>query len=230
MLISELYVSKQGEGRLVGVPSVFIRTSGCNLRCWFCDTPFASWEPTGQQQSITQILQQCAEFADQAQHVVITGGEPMLPVEIVELTKQLSAQNFHITIETAGTLDREVACDLISISPKLANSDPDQQRAGAWRKRHQERRHRPEIVQRLIRRYDYQLKFVVDQPADLDQIEAFLAELDGVQNDHVLLMPQGVERAELDRREQWLRPICQQRGYRLCQRMHIHWYGNRRGT
>ncbi len=230
MLISEIYVSNQGEGLLVGTPSVFLRTSGCNLRCWFCDTPFASWEPAGQQVSLDKVVQQVSECCDQARHVVITGGEPMLPREIVELTQRLHRGGFHITIETAGTIDREVVCDLISVSPKLANSDPSRQRGGRWRDRHRQTRHRPAVVQQLIQRYEYQLKFVVDRPADVDQIDAYLSELDDVDVERVLLMPQGIDQLELEQREQWLRPICDQRGYRLCRRMHIQWYGNRRGT
>ena len=58
MRIAEIYASVQGEGLLTGTPSVFVRTSGCNLRCVFCDTPFASWRPEGDDLSIGQILAQ----------------------------------------------------------------------------------------------------------------------------------------------------------------------------
>src|ERR1700737_4213654 len=113
MKITEIFYSVQGEGMLVGVPSVFVRTSGCNLRCTWCDTPYTSWAPEGIEMSIEQIA---AEVQRQsASHVVVTGGEPMIAPGVVELTAQLKAQGQHITIETAGTAFPAVACDLMSI-------------------------------------------------------------------------------------------------------------------
>src|ERR1700728_3994103 len=109
--IAELFYSIQGEGTLVGVPSVFIRTSGCNLRCTWCDTPYTSWNPEGAEQSIDQLLQAVAAYP--AAHVVVTGGEPMIAPHIVVLTERLRALGLHITIETAGTIFAPVACDLM---------------------------------------------------------------------------------------------------------------------
>ena len=93
MKISELFYSIQGEGKPSGVPSVFIRASGCNLRCSWCDTPYASWEPEGNEQAVGQIMQQGEQLG--ARHVVVTGGEPMIVEEVVELTKALG---IHVTI------------------------------------------------------------------------------------------------------------------------------------
>jgi len=115
MFISEIFHSLQGEGSLIGVPSVFVRTSGCNLRCSWCDTPYTSWQPEGEQLSLEQILEQVAGYA--ARHAVVTGGEPMIAPEIVPLTERLRARGLHVTIETAGTVFAPVACDLMSISP-----------------------------------------------------------------------------------------------------------------
>ena len=81
MKISELFYSIQGEGKLTGVPSVFVRASGCNLRCTWCDTPYASWEPEGENFSVAQIVERVIAFP--ARHVVLTGGEPMMMPEIV---------------------------------------------------------------------------------------------------------------------------------------------------
>ncbi len=131
--IAELFRSQQGEGLLTGTPSVFVRASGCNLRCWFCDTPYTSWQPEGVDLSVEEILERVNEY--DTPHVVITGGEPMLWAELVPLSAALARQGRHITIETAGTLDLPVACDLMSISPKLANSTPSRpqsSRAGAF--------------------------------------------------------------------------------------------------
>ena len=122
MRIAELFHSIQGEGSLVGVPSFFIRTSGCNLRCAWCDTPYASWQPEGAELSLGQILDEVK--AHPAKHVVVTGGEPMIAPEIVPLTNRLRDLGLHITIETAGTVFHPVACDLMSISPKLKNPRP----------------------------------------------------------------------------------------------------------
>ena len=229
MLISEIYESRQGEGLLTGQVSLFIRTSGCNLRCQFCDTPYTSWQPTGQQMAIDQILADW-EMTTDRRHVVITGGEPMLQKDLADLCQACRDRDWHITIETAGTVDRELACDLMSISPKLSNSTPERSRAGEWAARHEATRHRPQIVRRLIDRYPWQLKFVVDTPDDLAEIDQYVQALGTIERARVLLMPQGVERDELESRGQWLEPACRDRGFRYCPRMHIVWYGNRRGT
>ena len=228
MRICEIYKSLQGEGSLTGTESVFLRTTGCNLRCGFCDTPYTSWEPEGQAIAIDELVAECLEF--DCRHLVLTGGEPMLPADSVTLTDRLSAAGLHITIETAGTIDRPVACDLMSISPKLANSLPSAERGGFWRQRHERLRHQPAVIQRLTTEYDCQIKFVVDHPDDFPEIERWLDEFPHVSPDHVWLMPQGVDPGELADREQWLRPWCERRGFHFCPRMHIEWFGNRRGT
>lgn len=228
MRICELYKSIQGEGLLTGTESVFVRTSGCNLRCHFCDTPFASWNPEGDEISVSSVVQQCRDL--EASHVVITGGEPMLPATMVALTEALHGEAMHITIETAGTIDRPVVCDLMSISPKLSNSTPDAEHYALWATRHEARRHRPDVIRRLTDDYRYQIKFVVDQPDDLREIETWLDEFPRICADRVLLMPQGTTTEELEQREPWIRDYCASRGFRFCPRMHIVWYGNRRGT
>ena len=237
MLISEIYVSRQGEGLLTGTPSVFLRTSGCNLRCWFCDTPFASWNPEGSQIEIDSIIEDVTSRARQenAQHVVITGGEPMLQKQITVLTSGLKKEGLHITIETAGTIWHKVDCDLMSISPKLSNSTPSVERAGEWVQRHEKTRNSVSIVRRLVETFDHQLKFVVDTEDDFPEIEAYLLELgkelpQPLELQRVLLMPQGVEQSELVARERWLKPYCEKHGYTLSARKHIEWYGNKRGT
>src|SRR5438477_971581 len=120
MKIAEIFYSVQGEGGLVGVPSIFVRTSGCNLRCSWCDTPYTSWNPEGADLSIPEILDRTAQFGA-ARHVVLTGGEPMIAPGIIELSERLHERGLHVTVETAGTVFTPVACDLMSISPKLSN-------------------------------------------------------------------------------------------------------------
>lgn len=165
-----------------------------------------------------------------AAHAVITGGEPMLAPQLGELCERIRGMGKHITIETAGTVFQDVECDLMSISPKLANSTPTLERGGAWRGRHEATRHRPDVIRRLIERHDYQLKFVVDAPGDLVDIDIYLAEFPEVSPTRVWLMPQGIEVNELQKREAWLEPHCDKRGFHLCPRKHIEWYGNVRGT
>ena len=120
MRISEVFCSIQGEGELAGTPSVFVRTTGCNLRCWFCDTAYTSWRPEGLHQSWEQLLDQIKAF--DCLHVVVTGGEPLLQPEIVPLTQALTQLGKFVTVETAGTVERPVHADLMSISPKRPNS------------------------------------------------------------------------------------------------------------
>ncbi len=237
-----------------------MRTSGCNLRCWFCDTPFASWDPVGELLTHEEIVEQLDHL--QAQHVVLTGGEPLLPNSIVDLTQKFSRQNFHITIETAGTVYRPVFCDLISISPKLASSTPSsyrrplpysqtpvavtglridphgsaeamirgQDKAHSWQARHDHQRHQPDVIRQWVKQYSYQIKFVIDQPADCIEVEQYLLEFPEIARDRVLLMPQGIELSELEKKRNWLEPYCQLHGLTFCPRKHIEWYGNRRGT
>jgi 7-carboxy-7-deazaguanine synthase len=226
--ISEIFYSVQGEGTLVGVPSVFVRTSGCNLRCVWCDTPYTSWQPEGEERSLDSIVDQVNSFG--ASHVVITGGEPMIAPQIEELTEELTSRLAqHITVETAGTVDANVRCDLMSISPKLANSTPHTRDNGRWAGQHERLRYQPEILRRLIQLYPYQLKFVITDPSDLQQVNAIVSEV-GASRSRVLLMPEGVDAAILAERGRWLADIAKREGYRMTPRLHIDLWGNRRGV
>jgi 7-carboxy-7-deazaguanine synthase len=228
MKIAEIYRSVQGEGLLTGVPSVFVRASGCNLRCWFCDTPYASWRPEGLDVSTDEIVAQVEEW--DTGHVVLTGGEPMLFSELVPLCERLREIGRHITIETAGTLHLPVACDLMSISPKLPGSAPPADAHPRWSRRHERERHRPEVIRRLLAEHQYQMKFVVDTRADLDEVANYLDEFPEIARDRVLLMPQGTEPEQLAARTVWLRPHCEERGFIFCPRKQIEWFGPVRGT
>jgi 7-carboxy-7-deazaguanine synthase len=233
MWILEIYQSKQGEGLWTGNYSVFVRTLGCPLRCRYCDTSYARTTVTDDEEEYGADLS-AEEIVGRVllldlPHVVITGGEPMQSPEIVELTRLLKDYDYQITIETAGIIDVPVFCDLMSISPKLKNSTPldaDDQQS----RLHEQERSRPDIVQRLILRYNYQLKFVVDAPDDLDEIEKYLTQFQGIVPSRVLLMPQAVDAATMTRKAEWIVPFCEQYGYRYCPRMQIIWYGNKRRT
>jgi 7-carboxy-7-deazaguanine synthase len=230
MLVSEIFFSIQGEGELTGVPSVFVRTSGCNLRCSWCDTKYASWTPEGEEMDIEEISAKVDEFA--CRHVVLTGGEPMVAKGIHQLAARLKELGKHITIETAATISPEgIACDLASLSPKLSNSTPDVVVAGVWRDRHEKRRLQPEVIRDWIQNYDHQLKFVVASENDLEEIQDLVAGL-GVEitPSKILLMPEGTDAETIRKRSLTLIDICKHHGYRYCDRLHIHLFGNTKGT
>jgi 7-carboxy-7-deazaguanine synthase len=226
--LSELFTSIQGEGSLVGMPSVFIRLSGCNLRCVWCDTPYASWEPEGPNLSVDAIVEQA--LATGVRHAVVTGGEPMLFAGTETLCQRLAAHGIHLTIETAGTIFRELPCDLMSISPKLSHSDPV---GNDWLERHRRTRIDLAPLQQLVRHYEFQLKFVVrgtEIERDLDEIDTILTQLGDVPSSRVVLMPEGVERDTLRESLKALVPVAMSRGYRLSPRMHVDLFGNTKGT
>ncbi len=227
MKIAEMFCSIQGEGTLVGVPSLFLRASGCNLRCVWCDTPYASWRPEGQHMTVDEIVGYVAEHA--TGYVVLTGGEPMIMPDVVPLTEKIRELGQHITIETAGTVFSAVACDLMSISPKLSNSTPRGPEAESWTATHERLRLQPDVLRRLMADYDYQLKFVVSTTDDLPEIQALLEELEA-ERTRVLLMPEGTSPDVLRERAQWLVEICKREGFRYSPRLHIDIYGDRRGV
>ncbi len=227
MRIAEIFESIQGEGRYTGEPSLFVRTTGCNLRCWYCDTPDTSWRPAGDQRPWRDVLDQV--LANPCQHVVLTGGEPLLQPDIIPLTAALRDARRFVTIETAGTVFRPLTVDLMSISPKRANSAPGAEHP-RWRSRHERERHQPTAIRALLTTGPFQFKFVIDTPADLDDVTAYLAEFPEVSPEMVWLMPQGVDAAILTEKAAWLIPAATERGYRYSPRRHIELFGHQRGT
>ncbi len=227
MKIADLFFSIQGEGRLLGVPSAFVRTTGCPLRCVWCDSEYTSWRPEGEAMSVEEILHRLN--ASSIRHVVVTGGEPLIAPGIGELCAGLRQHGYHITIETAAVVFKEVACDLASLSPKLSNSIPQEREGGRWAERHDRQRLRLDVMQAFMDRTDYQLKFVIDQAGDVEEVRDIVAQLRDVDPAKVLLMPQGTSHEELARRGSWLVEVCKQNGFRYCPRLHIELYGNQRG-
>ena len=225
MFIAEIYESFQGEGPWAGTQSLFIRTSGCNLRCRFCDTPYTSWQPEGEQQSLEKLA--AAVQAAAAEHVVITGGEPMLAAQLTELTEICRAAKRIITIETAGTVDRSVECDLMAISPKRPNSAPDDPQ---WRIRHEQTRHQPAVIRSLLERYDCILKFVIDTDADVVDVCGYLEEFPETAADRVWLMPQARTQEELKAKSAWVRAAADSNGFYFSPRLHVEQFGDVRGV
>lgn len=240
-LVAETFVSIQGEGKLTGVPSWFVRLSGCNLRCVWCDTPYASWRPEGVRRTVGALVEEARGSG--VRHAVVTGGEPMIFPMVEALTRELAREGFHITIETAGTVFRPVACQLMSLSPKLASSTPGAEdlrlagRESDWPVRHESRRLNFEAMQQLIDSHPspgVQLKFVVTERArererDVKEIEGILGRLGGWTAEDVVLMPEGVT-APSSALKEFVVGECVRRGWRYGHRLHIELFGNRRGT
>lgn len=226
--IAEVFSSIQGEGLWTGVPSTFVRVSGCNLRCVWCDTPYASWHPEGPILAVEEIAQQVRDLGNR--HVVITGGEPLLFDATADLATLLTESGHVITFETAGTVFRDWPCGLMSISPKLATSDPTDDPACA---NHQRIRQNREPIRELIAQHPYQLKFVVVPERiedDLREIDELLVEIGPIDPDRVILMPEGVDAARLAAGLRALVGPCIQRGFRAMGRLHIDLFGDTRGT
>lgn len=231
MRISEIFYSVQGEGELTGIPSVFVRTSGCNLRCGWCDTPYASWAPEGPEMTIEAILAEVQKHP--TRYVVLTGGEPMVAKAMRDLCRELRSLGKHITIETAATIAPEaIDCDLASLSPKLSNSTPEEGTIEpSWIKRHQERRLQPEVIKDWINTYHYQLKFVISEDTQFGEIEDLLAQIGvSIPPERVQLMPEGRTTEALARRASAIIDLCKQKGYRYCTRLQIELFGDTRGT
>ncbi len=225
MQIAEIFESIQGEGPWAGTSSLFIRTSGCNLRCWFCDTPYTSWKPEGTAFSLDQLARRVADSP--APDVVLTGGEPLLVPDLVPLTQRIRQLGRRITIETAGTIDQSVDCDLVAISPKLSNSVPND---AVWHDRHENARFRPDVIRALLSRYKCILKFVIDRPDDVEDVNRWLAEFPDVDTGIVWLMPQARTREQLAEKTDWLRNAARKHGFNFSSRLHIEMFGNVRGT
>jgi 7-carboxy-7-deazaguanine synthase len=237
--IAELYASLQGEGLLAGTPSVFVRSSGCNLRCRWCDTPFTSWRPVGTERDAAEIAAAVGDLG--LGHVVLTGGEPLLPGDAARVCAALRTGGRHLTVETAGTVlppgaDPATLADLVSISPKLASSAPPPDTPGDWRRRHDAARRDDDVLGLLLAAPAWQMKFVVGSRGDLDETLRWLDALErragpaGLPRRRVFVMPEGIDAAALDAAAAWLRPAAEAAGLRFAPRHHIAWFGHRRGT
>lgn len=237
----------QGEGKLNGIPSLFIRLAGCNLHCCWtnadgsfspCDTLYASYET--ESTSILTTTEIChivgQNTGNGIDHLVITGGEPMLQAKaLTNLCIKLKASKpYHITVETNATFyDKEAArqIDFFSLSPKLSGSVP----SSFHRLQHERLRLQPHIIQAFIshaRSYgkDFQLKFVYSGEKDITEIRDLLSSLKGWKNDDILLMPLGRTIAETEANSRRVLLHCLRNGWRYCDRLHLRLFGSREGV
>lgn len=194
-----------------------------------CDTPHASWDAEGENVGVDEIVRRVLEFG--ARHVVLTGGEPMIMPDVVALCSALKAHGRHLTMETAATVYQPVEIDLASLSPKLSNSTPVDRAGGRFAALHERQRINLDVIQRFIDTApDFQLKFVVSGPADVEETQSLLRGLRNWEPSDVLLMPEGTDAETLEGRAPWLSDVCKKTGFRYCPRLHIAMFGNTRGT
>jgi len=178
-----------------------------------------------------EIVDEVVKFS--CQHVVITGGEPMIAKGIHGLLHALKERGLHLTVETAATVPPGgIACDLASLSPKLAHSVPDSDEFGkTWSERHEAIRIQPQVIADWLKSYHCQLKFVIESPSDLDEVDQLLASVARDLPPHrVLVMPKGTTPDALRRHQHVLVDLCKARGYRFAPRLHIDLFGNTPGT
>jgi 7-carboxy-7-deazaguanine synthase len=249
----------QGEGKMVGIPVLFVRTAGCNLRCMWslpngevslCDTPFASFDTRGEKRVPVETVKQIIlNNIGMMNHLIISGGEPFIQAEgISELISELKKErNIHISVETNGTLFNEELVnniDFFSISPKLKNSVPTKaklDKTGVMIPFEPEQvdktRRNISAIQAIIDHCrqspgkDFQLKFVVQNHHELIEIEEdFLAHLTGWNSDDVVLMPLGSTPEELIQTRMVTLEAAIERGWRFSPRLQINYFGGVAGV
>ncbi|MFZ9396008.1 MAG: 7-carboxy-7-deazaguanine synthase QueE [Erythrobacter sp.] len=231
----EIFASLQGEGPSAGMPVAFVRLSRCNLACNWCDTPY-TWHFEGDnrphrggatyERKANQVTMDAAEVAARIaalgqNRLVITGGEPLLQGgALADLLAALP--DMAVEIETNGTVAAparlDIRVDQYNVSPKLAHSGNDPELALI-----------PERLDAYATDPRAFFKFVVASPADLNEVLA-LQRRYRIRPGHVFLMPEGTDSAILRERQAWLSELCIEHGFRMSDRLHIHLYGDTRGT
>ena len=208
MQVSEIFYTIQGEGTNVGKPAVFLRLSGCHLRCTWCDTKY-TWElNSGKKMSTAEVIKELKKFP--CQHLIITGGEPLIQQSaITELVKKLP--EYFIEIETSGSLPSFINqhVDQYNCSPKLSNSQ------------------NKKITLHPLPPEKTFYKFVVSEPKNVEEIKKFIKK-NKLPQDRVILMPEGIKKRELEQRTKWLVEICKKENLRFSPRLHINIWGNKR--
>ena len=210
--ISEIFYSIQGEGLLASRPSVFIRLAGCPLQCNYCDTEYALDAKAGTKMSIDEIMEKVMKYSPR--YAVITGGEPMISPHISLLCEKIKELNIHITIETAGIkFLPDLACNLMSISPKISNAYNSQQDKNRYLKIDQ--------LKELTENYDYQLKFVMEKIEDIAEVHQIVNDLKDIDCSKVLLMPQARNVSEYMEKGPLIVELCEANGFTFSPRLQL---------
>ncbi|MBS0473855.1 MAG: 7-carboxy-7-deazaguanine synthase QueE [Proteobacteria bacterium] len=231
----ELFASLQGEGPSMGRPVAFVRLSRCNLACAWCDTAY-TWRFTGDNRphrdglafdrKANQIALDEAEVAARIMalgqdRLVITGGEPLLQgAALARMVALLDGMS--VEVETNGTVAPHPALDPLvaqyNVSPKLAHSGNPADLALV-----------PERLSAWASEPKAWFKFVIATPGDVDEVLDLIAR-HAIDRQRVYLMPEGTDSTTLREREHWLSGLAIEHGLRLSDRLHIHLYGDTRGT
>jgi len=223
MRVSEIFYSLQGEGKLVGTPSVFVRLAGCPLRCKWCDTKYAWGTDSGDEMDIDEIIAEVEGW--DTGYVVVTGGEPMVQDGLGEMLSRLKKRDKHITVETAGIVYQGgLDCDLMSISPKLSNAGLEQADTSGYK---------PldiGVLRKLTADYNYQLKFVIDKPEDGEEVQQVLEQIGDIDKGKVSLMPQARTRRKFIEKAPVVADLCKGTGFRFCNRLQILLWDTQRGV
>lgn len=241
----EIFHTVQGEGRNAGLPSVFVRTSLCNLHCRWCDTDYTwNWEGTPfvhdrdadpgyakfrrEEQIIELPVDEVARRVAEpgCRSFVFTGGEPLLHepdwLALMAALREILGEPCHFEIETNGSRapggDFTAEISQFNVSPKLANSGMERGQ-----------RIRPDVLRTLVATGKADFKFVVDSEADLAEVDEIVA-LSGIKPERVFLMPQGATVAAQDARSGWVVRRCLERGFRYSDRLHLRLFGAKRGV
>ena len=214
--IAECFYSIQGEGVTAGMPAVFVRLQGCSVGCRWCDTRY-SWDPHGGREvTLESLLADASAFP--CRRVVVTGGEPLESPLFSPLVAGLKAAGFTIEVETSGTRSPSaVAVDQWNVSLKLRNSGvAEATRLDA------------EAIAAFLAREAW-WKFVVTAPDDVEEVRG-LVERFALPPERILLMPEGVRREEVLERSAWVVEECRRHGWRYSPRLHVLFWGARRGV
>jgi 7-carboxy-7-deazaguanine synthase len=224
----EIFASLQGEGPSTGQPSTFIRLSRCNLACVWCDTAY-TWRFTGDDafdRKANQVTLNEAEVAARimalgGSRLVITGGEPLLQGAALARMGALLIGH-RVEIETNGTVaphpDLDPLVAQYNVSPKLKHSGNTVDIALI-----------PERLSEWSREPKAYFKFVISSPEDMAEVLALQIAY-AIPGERLFVMPEGTDSAVLRERMRWLAPLCMAHGLRLSDRLHIHLYGDTRGT
>lgn len=236
---AEIFFTIQGEGKSLGKPSIFVRTSLCNLHCVWCDTDYTwNWhntpfETTSNRKynrkdyiielTTDEVAQEIRQYG--CYRVVLTGGEPMMHQrELVALMETLKKENpaYYFEVETNGTLkpsaDFDKLIDQYNVSPKLSNSNNDKSI-----------RLKPAALSLFSNSAKSNFKFVISNETDLDEVLDIIQKFK-ISSHNVYLMPEGIDADSLNKKQSWLVECCKSHGFNYTDRLHIHIYGSKRGV